>query len=106
MKFGVNVSAPFIGMKRDEGSDYPYAKHVSDVQDNRTTGQRTEEHQCQEFDCRVCFELLAPILPYAYFFVSEMRGLKAGLPSPPRCRTYWPCFLSLEGVSASLVHSC
>lgn len=26
MKFGVNVAAPFAGMKRDEGSAYPYAK--------------------------------------------------------------------------------
>lgn len=41
MKFGVNVSAPFIGMKRDEGSDYPYAKHVSGEQDNRATYRRT-----------------------------------------------------------------
>lgn len=29
MKFGVNVAAPFAGMKRDEGSTYPYAKQVS-----------------------------------------------------------------------------
>ena len=41
MKFGVNVSAPFIGMKQDEGSDYHYAKHVSDVQNSRVTYRRT-----------------------------------------------------------------
>lgn len=41
MKFGVNVSAPFIGMKRDEGSDYPYAKHVSDAQGSRVTYRET-----------------------------------------------------------------
>lgn len=29
MKFGVNVAAPFAGMKREEGISYPYAKQVS-----------------------------------------------------------------------------
>lgn len=28
MKFGVNVAAPFVGMKRDDCIDYPYAKQV------------------------------------------------------------------------------
>ncbi|CAM9285587.1 unnamed protein product [Choristocarpus tenellus] len=26
MKFGVNVAAPFVGMKRDDGSSYPFAR--------------------------------------------------------------------------------
>ena len=28
MKFGVNTAAPFVGMKREEGNDYPFAKQV------------------------------------------------------------------------------
>lgn len=28
MKFGVNVAAPFVGMKRDDCIDYPYTKQV------------------------------------------------------------------------------
>lgn len=29
MRFGVNTAAPFVGMKREEGSDYPFAKQVN-----------------------------------------------------------------------------
>lgn len=28
MRFGVNTAAPFVGMKREDGSDYPFAKQV------------------------------------------------------------------------------
>lgn len=28
MKFGVNIAAPFVGMKRSEEDEYPYAKQV------------------------------------------------------------------------------
>lgn len=31
MKFGVNIAAPFVGMKRDEDSAYPYAKQVNQL---------------------------------------------------------------------------
>lgn len=31
MKFGVNVAAPFVGMQRDQISDYPFAKQVRDI---------------------------------------------------------------------------
>ena len=29
MRFGVNTAAPFVGLKREEGSDYPFSKQVS-----------------------------------------------------------------------------
>ena len=29
MKFGVNTAAPFVGMKREEGNNYPFAKQVN-----------------------------------------------------------------------------
>lgn len=29
MRHGVNISAPFVGMKREEGAEYPFAKQVS-----------------------------------------------------------------------------
>lgn len=29
MRFGVNTAAPFVGMKREEGNDYPFAKQYS-----------------------------------------------------------------------------
>lgn len=29
MRFGVNTAAPFVGMKREEGNDYPFAKQVN-----------------------------------------------------------------------------
>lgn len=28
MRFGVNTTAPFVGMKREEGAEYPFAKQV------------------------------------------------------------------------------
>lgn len=28
MRFGVNTTAPFVGMKRDEGIEHPFAKQV------------------------------------------------------------------------------
>lgn len=28
MKFGINIAAPFVGMKREEGSEYPFSKQV------------------------------------------------------------------------------
>lgn len=29
MRFGVNTAAPFVGLKREEATDYPYSKQVS-----------------------------------------------------------------------------